>query len=588
MDESTKKPLQTPQDESSRSENTVLPETTPLLALDDEFFSEEVLRENRPVDNPMTEAPEPDAVPAPADPMLSESLLGDPLTLLEPAGPPLAQTPPPIQPPREADATPVANVMAAASPGGTTAPEAPPARPMSAQDMAPVHATPREARIPETTRPLRYAPFVLECGSGRYLLAADRFQPLDEDEAPPFWHTLITDFHTAPGPGVILVETAPKYAHVLAQRTLQRNGELTDDLELHVLAKRRVAVQTSLAYQLVPKQHRARLDTLSERSHAGFLLHDSATLLQGLIRSWPKGQTVALLFHLPLALVLMAGHNGAILWSRRFALASDEGADFASSVDAAMHDMRQAAREQGFDLDSTVWIEGWSQHAIQPPDQSRTMNVLPVRALRFDGQTWFTALPDLLGRLDNGTAFTPLAERTLARLQPWEKWLWTGSLAASLFLGGAGWWLGGTAQRIETHRDSLRVEKTTLQGTLDELTAANQFPDQDRTVLAEAMETAQTIENARSAPPAALLWNTVARLRPRSCRLQALEINHSPRLVRLRLEGSIELGLTQAQAVYTDFLEALNRAGLRVVQQEFRLDLDTNFFSLLLEKGAEE
>jgi len=216
------------------------------------------------------------------------------------------------------------------------------------------------------------------------------------------------------------------------------------------------------------------------------------------------------------------------------------------------------------------------------------MNVLPVRALRFDGQTWFTALPDLLGRLDNGTAFTPLAERTLARLQPWEKWLWTGSLAASLFLGGAGWWLGGTAQRIETHRDSLRVEKTTLQGTLDELTAANQFPDQDRTVLAEAMETAQTIENARSAPPAALLWNTVARLRPRSCRLQALEINHSPRLVRLRLEGSIELGLTQAQAVYTDFLEALNRAGLRVVQQEFRLDLDTNFFSLLLEKGAEE
>ncbi len=612
MDDSKKTPPVASKPDQPDLKSELIPDSTPLLALDDNFFSEETIRDSLPSDALRTGgAPLPASAHAPETSpdrtdfeeltqqgltQSPETWLDAPHALLEPSGPPLAEFPPPVVPPvAEPTSSPqqagrAENAEMPAESSGYQSPATHDSAPDSAfqpkNDAGEPH--PAEQPIPLAAHAVRFPPFVLDCSRGRFALSPGQFEPLQDDEIPSNWHALITDFHAAPGPGVMLVDAAPKYAHVLAQRILQRNGELTEDLELHILAKKKTGVQTLLAYQLVPKQQRARLEALGERSSSGFLLHDSVTLLQGLLPSRPRGQTVTLILHLPLTLILMSGRNGDILWTRRFALSDDHGPDFRASVSAAMHEMRQAERDLGFDVDHTVWIEGWSQAPMRPPEQSQPMEVLPVRAMHHGSEIWHTALPDLIGRLDDKSAFTPVADRTLARLQPWEKWLWATTLAAGLFLGGAGWWLHGEAERIEHDGKLLQSHKTDLLSTLNALALTNRFPDQDREALARGLETAQKLRQAQSAPPAALLWNTVARLRPPSCRVQALEITYAADLVRVRLEGSIELGLTQAQAVYTDFLKSLDRAGLRVVQQDFRLDLDTNFFSLMLEQGAKE
>ena len=96
------------------------------------------------------------------------------------------------------------------------------------------------------------------------------------------------------------------------------------------------------------------------------------------------------------------------------------------------------------------------------------------------------------------------------------------------------------------------------------------------------------VQRVDQSVPLGAVWNNLARLRPASCRIQALELTYESTLAKVRLEGVIDLGLTQAQAVYSAFLTALEQGGFVVKQQSFQLDVDSNFFSMVLEKPFTE
>jgi hypothetical protein len=445
-----------------------------------------------------------------------------------------------------------------------------------------------EAWIPVMHEAPRYSPFVLECSEGRFELSSNRARLMSPDEVLSHWHTLVVDFFTAPGPGNVLVESAsPKYAHVLAKRTLLRNGELTQDMELHPLVRKAIAPgQVMLTYQLMPSQHLNRLKTQFTGSARGFLLHDTVTLLFGLLYCQPKDTTTTLTLHLPKSLVLLCGRNGGLLWSRRYTLSEDHGDDFQISVDAVMADMKQAARDGGFEIQRNIWIEGWSRRPLLPPAAAESFEFMPVTALQCGETTWYSALPGMVGQATGKTSLTALPDRLAARLQPLEKWIWATSLALALMTGAAGWWGHGLADRMEARLQGLVLEKAELESVQTELGAANTLSDEDRETIERGVSMAQTLKNARSATPLADLWNLISQMRPQSCTIQSIEINYEGKTAMIGLEGTVDAGLNQARSLYSEFLSRLNQSGFQIVRQELQLDMDTNYFTLTLKHTA--
>lgn len=446
------------------------------------------------------------------------------------------------------------------------------------------------AWIPVATSAPRYAPFVFECSEGKFELSSDRARSMPPDEILPRWHTLITDFFTAPGPGTILVESAsPKYAHVLAKRTLQRNGELTQGMELHALVRKAVAPgQFMLTYQLMPSQHLNRLRDQYARSARGFLLHDTVTFLLGMLQSQPRDTTTTLTLHLPRSLVLLCGRNGELLWARRYALSEDHGGDFHRGVEAVMNDMQQAARDGGFDLQRNIWIEGWSRRPLRPSTDSVDLELIPVTALQCGEEVWYTALPGLAKYASAKASLTPLSDRIAARMLPLEKWIWAASLLLAMVCGAAGWWGLGLAERMEERLQVLQAERAELKSKQAELSAANTFAEEDRKSIELGTVMAQTLNNARLAARPADVWNLIAGLRPQACTIQSLEITYEDKTATIGLEGAIGLGLNQARALYSEFLTSLSQSGFQLIHQEFQMDMDTNHFTVTLERHAEE
>lgn len=87
---------------------------------------------------------------------------------------------------------------------------------------------------------------------------------------------------------------------------------------------------------------------------------------------------------------------------------------------------------------------------------------------------------------------------------------------------------------------------------------------------------------AATAPPFGEMWNFLASLRPKSVRVDGLDMAYDNNNVTIRMEGQVEMGLTAAQQAFTHFQKELETAGFKVVSQQIDLDLEGNYYALNL------
>ncbi len=436
-----------------------------------------------------------------------------------------------------------------------------------------------------------YKDFVFESREGRFLFSGSGINILEENEPVHAYCQVVADFYGSPGPGVMMVEGNHKYAAVLGRRKLQQQGEITDEFVLHPMQNLKVGKnQSALFYQFVPRADQTRLLLESEKSPEGFLLHDTVGLLAGLLKKMKRDGPVALALHLPEAMMVVAGDRKRVIWARRYALAGEDLPALADGFEVISQDLQIARREAGMDIREVLWIESLTRALIWPEDPSEEIRFtrLPVFGLRQGEAVVYSSLPGLMGMVPQSLALSEPADRILVEVGHWEKWILAGVFSLTLMLAGAGVWMHRHVGGLEDQARQLASQKRTLRRTYSSLTASVGFTREEQARAVDASKAAARVQRVEQSVPLAAVWNGLAGLRPASCRIQALELTYENTLAKLRLEGVIDLGLTQAQAVYSSFLAALEKKGFVVKQQNFQMDMDSNFFSMVLEKPFTE
>lgn len=447
---------------------------------------------------------------------------------------------------------------------------------------------PGKGQVPGEPVP-SYDDFVFISREGRFLFSGSSVLPMDESSVISSFCRVVVDFFDSPGPGVLYVEGVHKYAPVLGRRKLQNQGELTDEFELVTLQNLKVAKnRSSLFYQLIPRGEKGLLEKECEMSPQGFLLHDSVTLLAGMLRRMKQKGPVTLALHLPKAVVVVAGDRKRCVWARRYVLADRGMLSLADGLGGIVQDLLAVSRESGTDITNVLWIESLTATPSFPDVhfEGVTFTRSPVCALaRADtGGVYYSSLPGLMDQVADSKALTNGVERNLVRLGKWEKWILGSLFFLACMLGSAGWWLRSHSNELEQQVRQLSHQKHLLQTEYASLSSREGFSSEDMNRVESAIQVATTLQRVGKSAPLAQVWNVLAELRPVPCRIQALEVTYLETAVKVRLEGVVDLGLTQAQAVYTSFLEALKRGGFVIKKQSFQLDVDSNFFSMILEK----
>ncbi len=437
----------------------------------------------------------------------------------------------------------------------------------------------------------RYNDFIFQDLHGRFLFSGASVHPLEQGDPVSGYCQLVADFYGSPGPGVLIVEGVHKYAPVLGRRKLQQQGEITDEFVLRPMQSLKIGKnETSLFYHLVPRAEQGVLFKESENSPEGFLLHDTVTMLHGLLQNMKQEGPVGLALHLPEAVLLVAGDRKRVVWARRYTLAGDDMSALREGFEIIAQDLHNVRRDSGVHIREVLWIESLVRELQWPEFASEEFlfTRMPVFALQGEDEPLFSALPGIMGRVGSGTALTEPAERILVGVGRWEKVLLSLLLVVSFMVGGAGFWLASSSVELDARKQELTHLKQRLTREYATASDAIGFLKKDSAFAAEAGQVADQVGRAGKSSPLAGIWNALARLRPKPCRVQALEVTYEPELARIRMEGVLDLGLTEAQAAYSGFLTVLEEAGFTIRQQSFQLDVDSNFFSLVLEKRFSE
>ncbi|BDV02076.1 hypothetical protein TDMWS_21610 [Thermodesulfomicrobium sp. WS] len=597
------------QDPKRRPDAALDAPTADAAPLEDDFLSPEHVLANMPhIPEPAPETPaeEADSTPAPAaenaahatDLPPNEDLVEVPSSweveivpevpaeaLIPPPGwstpePPAASTTaphtpeaPPTEaaPPREQPAAPPADTPPAAPP----APPSPSAPPPVTEDASPASF----AQIPVVPAPRTEV--VLDCSAGRMLLARGELTLLGEKDGLDRFRLWVADTRDTLGPGAIRVDAPPKYAPLLARRLLARGGELDDASTLLPLSRKRLGPnQTLLGFHLMTSAEKARLAHLHAKSSQGLLVHDASSLLFGILRH--ERGTVAGFLQFPGSITALVVRQGHVLWGRRQMLAEDQGPAWANAVRALQTDITFAGKENGFEVEETLWVAGLTSTRDLPLEDARA---LPVCALRTETGTQYSALP--LAHAHHGASLTSPAERLAAALRPWEPLAWGTMLLVGLFLAVGGLWLNSTAAGLAHQAEGLAARKAELLRDLAQVQQETAF-SAERAALAQGVyATAQAVLQAEVTLPMAAVWNDLAHLKPEACRLLTLEMHYEASGVRVQLTGGIELPMTQAQAVFDAFQRELNAKGYTVAAANLHFDMDGNAFTLTLHRSFE-
>lgn len=519
------------------------------------------------------------ASPASEEPLPSETAPVPEVTSIDPEIQPAFQEPVPLSTPgREATSEPFSPSALEPEPETMHSPEQQ-ARPGGSTEMGDCDPLPR------------YDDFIFQSLHGRFLFSGSFVHSLQQGDSVPEYCPFVVDFFDSPGPGVLMVEGVHKYAPVLGRRKLQQQGEITDEFLLRPLQSLKVGRnETSLFYQLVPRAGQGSLFKEFEDSPEGFLLHDTVTMLHGLLRNMKQEGPTALALHLPEAVLLVAGDKKRVVWARRYTLAGDDLNAIRDGFEIIAQDLHNVRRDSGVRVREVIWVETFARE-LQWPDftpEELHFTRMPVFALQDDLGPVFSALPGIMPRVGGGSALTEPAERVLVNVGRWEKTVLSLLLVLSLMVGGAGYWLQAGSVDLDARKQELSHMKHRLTREYSSVSESIGFLKKDSAFAAQAGQIAEQVGRAGKSSPLGGIWNGLAELRPKPCRVQALEVTYERDLARIRMEGVVDLGLTQAQAAYSEFLTALERGGFRIERQSFQLDVDSNFFSLVLEKRFSE
>jgi hypothetical protein len=411
------------------------------------------------------------------------------------------------------------------------------------------------------------------------LLARGEITLLGEKDGLERFRIWVADTRDTLGPGAVRVDAPPKYAPLLARRLLARGGELDDTTTLLPLSRKRLGPnQTLLGFHLMTSAETARLRHLHAKSGCGLLLHDASSLLFGILRG--ERGTVAGFLQFPGSITALVVRQGHVLWGRRQMLAEDHGPAWANAVRALQTDITFAGKENGFEVEETLWVAGLTPTRDLPLEDARA---LPVCALRTETGTQYSALP--LAHVHHGASLTSFAERLAAAMRPWEPLAWAMVLLLGLCLAAGGLWLNSTAAGLAHQAEGLAARKAELLRDLAQVQQETAF-SAERAALAQGVyATAQAVLQAEAAPPVAELWNELAHLKPEACRLLTLEMRYEPWRVQLQLTGGIELPMTQAQAVFDAFQRDLAAADYTVAAADLHFDMDGNAFTMTLHRN---
>ncbi len=523
---------------------------------------------------------------------------------------------PPSPPPPPSPATPATPAAPPASPGPaqmrpeppTPAPPgpAPPQVPSEAapapglglpdfpdQEPAPVEEKPAVPALPEgwTAAPVPdYPDFVLEWGLGTFLFTGASVRKVTDITTHPRHLLYLVDYYHSPGPGVLTIDGPPKYAPVLGRKKLQEQGELTEEFSLHIMESHKVSdSQTSLAYQLLPTTAHQALMNLSDRTSQGYLLYDSTAAAYGFAMNMKSagGDMVAL--HLPSCVVAVAVKGEKIVFAHRYILSGDDEAALRFGL-SSLHQDAQGLKRQGLaDLKQIHWIEALTATPTWPKaDYDIPFERLPLIALDVDGETQWSALPELMGRLDPRACLGPRDEIRLLPLEGLEKWIWASLAVVAPALVAGTLLLYSRSGELTQRTADLQRDNVVLRQTLAAETAKIADQGQNSLDPAAAKQVAERIRTAGAAPTMARLWNDLARAKPSGLSIASLNVNYAPGAVNLRLLGNMDQGVAESQAVFSDFLTRLNKAGFTVSQQTLALDGQANSFAIELTRPVGE
>lgn len=576
-------PAASPAPEDEGIPTLELPLTWEVEAPDDAPQSEAADEEDRLV------LPEPEELPQRPTPLGPEANIlkenAPAATTVLPLEPPTLPTPEPAvdaptpsPKPQEAanEASPTAAAETPAPPPTPTPP--PPSGPAKAPMGPPL------AQIPVDFHRFRRT-MVLDTAVGCFRLHHDQLEPISPGHGAQRWCLWLYDGPSVQGPGVIRVDAPAKYAHLMAQRQLQRSGDLTDDAVFTPLTIRRLGKkQTLLAYRTIARSEHARLLATHERSAEGALLHDAGSLLVAYLASYRSQAPQAAILHLPGSLTAIVVQGRHVLWGRRQMLAAESGPLWEDAARNLRAEMDHAAREGGWQLSEVLWIVGLSSSRDLPPGG---FTPLPVSTLHGPEGESYSALPGISTHLGFGPSLTPVPDRLAAALRPWEPWAYAAAMLMGLMLVGIGFLLKGQGDQFLRQGDLWGERKAALFSELNRLQAQTQFPPELLTQAQTTWTHAQEIRRAESSPPLAGVWNQLAELKPGACRVLSLEMAYDGPILRLTLTGGIELPMSQAQAVFNLFVRDLREAGFEPTTTDLRFDLDGNAFTLVLEKPLE-
>ncbi|MBT8764146.1 hypothetical protein KFV02_09400 [Desulfohalobiaceae bacterium Ax17] len=429
-----------------------------------------------------------------------------------------------------------------------------------------------------------YPDFVLDLESGLYLFSGNVVaQDVDIDKYNK--HLLyFVDYYLAPEMGILTIDGQPKYAHILARKKLQEQGELTDEYELHFVTRRKISKsRTEFLYQLLPREKHYNLLDKATKTRQGYLLFDTLGLLYGLFLGLKRKKAVALALHIPEAILLLAGRRGRVFWARRYALAGDDEHALQEGIFACVQDL--LTQSGGEDIEQIEWLEGLADNPVWPQilPQGVSFYRWPLYILELDGRKVWSSLPGAVRHVSKKACFGPKNEIWALGLEKIEKWVWAAMLGLSLSFGASAILFDKTNKQVELEISQLEQQAQELVKDIKELQEPLQkLQRYSKEDLSRLRELAQNIKDATLSPKLIEIWNGLAKLKPRVCRIEALEIKYIKDGVQVRLEGTIDADLIQAQSVFTKYLAMLEEAGYKILRKDIDLSLENNFFALTL------
>ena len=325
----------------------------------------------------------------------------------------------------------------------------------------------------------------------------------------------------------------------------------------------------------------------SEATRCGYLLYDSTAVAYALALKLkaPAGAVVAL--HLPSCVVAVGVKGEKLVFARRYMLSGDDEGALRFGLSSLHQDVQGLKRQGQANPDRIHWVESLVETPVWPKaEYDIPFERLPLSPLDVDGTVQWSALPGIVGRLDPRACLGPKDEIRLLPLERMEKWVWAGLavLAPALIAGTL--LLHGRAGDLERRAEDLRRDNAALRSALQTEASRVAALGGGEFDAAGSRLWAERIRTAGAAPTMAALWDLLAKAKPRGCTVSSLVVNYQGDGVNVRLQGSMDQGVAESQAVFAEFLSRLGQAGFRVNQQALALDGLANAFTIELARPA--